>query len=87
MGNRDKRGSVPDDEMREMSEGDESMRGVAGSETRWDSKLYDETYGIVTQLGAGVFELLAPRPGERIIDLGCRGGGDRRLGGDDRSRP
>jgi trans-aconitate methyltransferase len=47
------------------------MRGVAGSETRWDSKLYDESFGIITQLGAGVIELLTPRPGERIIDLGC----------------
>lgn len=53
------------------NEGGESMRGVAGSETRWDSKFYDESFGIITQLGAGVVDLLAPRPGERIIDLGC----------------
>src|SRR5688500_7715372 len=52
-------------------EGGESMRGAAGSETRWDSRLFDESFGIITQLGAGVVELLAPRPGERIIDLGC----------------
>ena len=51
--------------------GGESRRGVAGSETRWDSRLYDESFGGITQLGAGVVELLAPRPGERIIDLGC----------------
>ena len=38
---------------------------------RWDSRLYDESFAIITQLGAGVIELLAPRPGERIIDLGC----------------
>jgi trans-aconitate methyltransferase len=53
------------------NEGGESVRGIAGSETRWDSKLYDKSFGIITQLGAGVVELLAPRPGERIIDLGC----------------
>src|SRR5215212_4560368 len=53
------------------SESDESMPEVVGSETRWDSKLYDESFGIITQLGGGVIELLAPRPGERIIDLGC----------------
>src|SRR5215212_10695377 len=39
--------------------------------TGWDSRLYDESFGIITQLGAGVVELLAPRPGERIVDLGC----------------
>src|SRR5215204_2194864 len=53
------------------NEGGESMRGVAGSATRWDSRLYDESFGIITQLGAGVVELLSPRPGERIVDLGC----------------
>jgi trans-aconitate methyltransferase len=53
------------------SQGNASMRGVAGSETRWDSTLYDESFGIITRLGAGVVELLAPQPGERIIDLGC----------------
>jgi len=47
------------------------MPEVVGSETRWDSTLYDESFGIITQLGAGVIELLAPRTGERIIDLGC----------------
>src|SRR5215218_857596 len=47
------------------------MRGVTGSETHWDSRLYDESFAIITQLGAGVVELLAPRPGERIVDLGC----------------
>src|SRR3954453_22024426 len=50
---------------------DESKRGRAGSGMRWDSRLYDESFAIITQLGAGVIELLAPRPGERIIDLGC----------------
>ena len=45
------------------------------AEARWDSELYDESFGIITQLGAGVVELLAPRPGERIVDLGCGTGG------------
>jgi len=39
--------------------------------TGWDSRLYDESFRIITQLGAGVVELLAPRPGERIVDVGC----------------
>ncbi|HEX2282168.1 MAG TPA: methyltransferase domain-containing protein [Thermomicrobiales bacterium] len=53
------------------SQADAPMRGAAGSDTRWDSTLYDESFGIITRLGAGVVELLAPQPGERIIDLGC----------------
>jgi trans-aconitate methyltransferase len=48
---------------------------VTGSEAGWDSTLYDESFGIITELGAGVVELLAPRPGERIVDLGCGTGG------------
>ena len=53
------------------SKGEESMQVSEGSETRWDSTLYDESFGIITRLGAGVVELLGPQPGERIIDLGC----------------
>src|SRR5918997_2372093 len=71
MGLRDNGGSVPGDEMKGTSQGDESTRSAAGSRMRWDSELYDESFGIITQLGAGVIELLSPRPGERIIDLGC----------------
>src|SRR5215217_4859847 len=56
---------------RAAAAGDESVRGVAGSEMRWDSSLYDESFGIISAFGAGVVELLAPRPGERIVDLGC----------------
>jgi trans-aconitate methyltransferase len=71
MGQRGDKGPVTNGEKRGTSHGDESMRAVVGSATRWDSTLYDESFGIITQLGAGVIELLAPRPGERIIDLGC----------------
>jgi len=46
---------------------------VAG-EQRWDPEVYDRNARFVTELGAGVVELLAPRPGERILDLGCGDG-------------
>jgi trans-aconitate methyltransferase len=49
--------------------------GRASSEDGWDSTLYDESFGIITELGAGVVELLAPGAGERIVDLGCGTGG------------
>jgi trans-aconitate methyltransferase len=37
----------------------------------WDAKLYDDRHAFVNQLAKGVVELLAPRKGERILDLGC----------------
>ena len=38
---------------------------------RWDAGLYDAAHAFVHQLGAGVVDLLAPQPGDRILDLGC----------------
>jgi trans-aconitate methyltransferase len=41
------------------------------SEKTWDAALYDEKNAFVWKHGQGVVELLAPKPGERILDLGC----------------
>jgi trans-aconitate methyltransferase len=41
----------------------------------WNAGLYDAKMGFVSQLGSPVIGLLAPQPGERILDLGC-GTGD-----------
>ena len=41
------------------------------SSTRWDTGLYDGKPSFVWKHGASLFELLAPRPGERVLDLGC----------------
>jgi trans-aconitate methyltransferase len=49
-------------------EAESAMLGIGDS---WNSGLYDESFNIITRLGAGVLDLLAPQPGERIIDLGC----------------
>ncbi|HTA75662.1 MAG TPA: methyltransferase domain-containing protein [bacterium] len=40
----------------------------------WNSKDYDQNARFVTNLGMGVVDLLAPKPGERILDLGCGDG-------------
>jgi len=40
----------------------------------WNSKDYDQNARFVTNLGAGVIELLSPQKGERILDLGCGDG-------------
>lgn len=37
----------------------------------WNADLYDSKHAFVWQLSAGVFELLDPKPGERVLDLGC----------------
>ena len=43
-------------------------------EQRWDPERYQRNAAFVPALGAGVMELLAPRAGERILDLGCGDG-------------
>lgn len=44
------------------------------TEQRWDPVTYAEHARFVSDLGAGAVDLLAPRPGERILDLGCGDG-------------
>ncbi|MCK6371583.1 MAG: class I SAM-dependent methyltransferase [Gammaproteobacteria bacterium] len=41
---------------------------------RWDPERYAATARFVTELGRPVLEWLAPRAGERILDLGCGDG-------------
>ena len=41
---------------------------------RWSSETYEDNVRFVSDLGAGVVEWLDPKPGERILDLGCGDG-------------
>jgi len=41
------------------------------AKSNWNAKLYDDKHSFVWRLAAGVLELLDPKPGERILDLGC----------------
>jgi trans-aconitate methyltransferase len=43
-------------------------------EQNWNSKTYAENARFVSYLGMPVVEWLAPRAGERILDLGCGDG-------------
>ena len=37
----------------------------------WDARLYDEKHAFVWEKAKGLVELLAPKPGEHILDMGC----------------
>jgi trans-aconitate methyltransferase len=39
--------------------------------TEWNANLYDAKHDFVWKYGSEVVSLLAPQPGERILDLGC----------------
>jgi trans-aconitate methyltransferase len=41
------------------------------TKSSWDPELYEAKHNFVWKFGAGVLELLDPKPGERILDLGC----------------
>lgn len=51
----------------------EAGRAVAGQQ-HWDPDRYARVARFVADLGMPVVDLLAPRPGERILDLGCGDG-------------
>jgi SAM-dependent methyltransferase len=44
---------------------------MSTSSQHWDADLYDNKHAFVWQYGASLVELLAPKPGERVLDLGC----------------
>jgi trans-aconitate methyltransferase len=47
---------------------------MASAKTRseqWDPERYESRFGFVWNYGAGLVDLLAPRAGESILDLGC----------------
>jgi SAM-dependent methyltransferase len=44
------------------------------AQQQWDAALYADAAAFVPALGAGALDLLAPQPGERILDLGCGDG-------------
>ncbi len=41
---------------------------------KWDPKLYSEKHAFVFHYGQSLIDLLAPKPKERILDLGCGSG-------------
>src|SRR5258705_2684678 len=47
---------------------------MAMTTQHWNPDTYARNARFVSDLGAGVFGLLAPQAGERVLDLGCRDG-------------
>ncbi len=45
--------------------------GLSMTENQWASALYESKHSFVWRYGADCLELLSPRQGERILDLGC----------------
>ncbi|MGH9359078.1 MAG: class I SAM-dependent methyltransferase [Terriglobia bacterium] len=43
----------------------------AGEPLFWDAALYDSKHSFIWQRGSELLELLGPKPGEFILDLGC----------------
>ena len=60
---------MPDDRVSNVSWPEEPSRGQ-----EWRADRYATHARFVADLGAPVLDLLAPRPGERILDLGCGDG-------------
>ena len=55
--------------------GTTNRRKAAVTETNpWSAEGYDHHARFVSELAGGVFDWLAPKPGERILDLGCGDG-------------
>ncbi|WP_088240520.1 class I SAM-dependent methyltransferase [Calothrix rhizosoleniae] len=40
-------------------------------ENKWDTSLYENKHSFVWQYGEDLLQLLAPQPGEQILDIGC----------------
>jgi trans-aconitate 2-methyltransferase len=47
------------------------MNNQRNSKDRWNATLYENKHSFVWQYGTDLIDLLSPRTGEKILDLGC----------------
>jgi trans-aconitate methyltransferase len=51
--------------------GEDALSAAAVSTSKWDPAEYARVGGFVAELGQAALDLLDPKPGERILDVGC----------------
>ena len=51
--------------------GEDALTSAAVSTSKWDAGDYARVGGFVAELGGAALDLLDPKPGERILDVGC----------------
>ena len=49
----------------------DALSPTAASTSKWDAADYARVGGFVAELGVAALDLLDPKPGERILDVGC----------------
>ena len=54
--------------------GEDALSAAAASTSQWNAADYARVGAFVAELGAAALDLLDPRPGERILDIGCGDG-------------
>jgi len=54
--------------------GGDALNSATASTSKWDAGDYARVAGFVPALGLAALNLLDPRPGERILDVGCGDG-------------
>ena len=47
------------------------MESMATESNSWNSELYQSSHAFVWKFGRDLLAMLAPKPGERILDVGC----------------
>ncbi len=47
------------------------MNSISIPKHNWDTSLYEDKHAFVWHYGEDLLELLNPKPGELILDLGC----------------
>ena len=51
--------------------GEDTLNQPASSTSKWDAADYARVGAFVAELGGAALDLLDPKPGERILDVGC----------------
>jgi trans-aconitate methyltransferase len=51
--------------------GEDALSPTAASTSKWNAADYARVGAFVAELGGAALDLLDPRPGERILDIGC----------------